>query len=689
MLVGSTTSGFVFALDLASGDELWATWVSNDIAGVKGSVACKGGIVVVATDRCTDRYCYRYRNQTNVLTPGNAVVRGLSAADGSSVWSYKTFQPTWNMIPLWGPGDSVMFQDWEGRVYSLNYLTGNPNFMVGGDIGTHTNAHAVYDSNHNVVVALGVKFYTSGRCNPYPAPGILPSCWTWPGTRGFIRGYNASSGRRIWEVQTPEPPASGTAAMLNTPAFHTRLVVTLGHNCYLGSPTQIWGLDPDDGDIRRARNGAGEGADVRRAMGGREKCSPNSWSMPVVDSMGDIYVGNQVGQLMRYGFAGAEYRSELLSTLTTGVAFQDAAIAFGAGVMAVSTCTSLIVFQTMAAPRWAAARRACSGPPAGRPAPDDYVCAPCRLEKVDEFHPAVGPALLKYGYASSSSTFSLTFTSQAAQWKKQQWAVHLRSVDLSSSTDLSGPAWPHRVQGKLNGRQCVAIDPPKHLHVRREQCYNLTPLLRPGSNTLELKFSNKPDRPKEEPETHYCVGVVLTRPRSVASIISRIKGRSSQTVISGRARVEGLIAEVARREAGQDECKVTGNFGRMLKPLCPVSFCPIEEAAIGRLCNHVQVFDLQSYIAVNQRMRSLDKRWTCPVCSLPLRPDDVVLDPFSQGILDTLRGDEDLVEAIVFNEDCSWSTISAVKEDKQRAAAGDGDEGAPDGAELIDLSDSE
>jgi len=330
MLVGSTTSGYVFAIDLDSGDELWATWASNEIAGVKGSVACKGGIVVVATDRCTDRYCYRYRNQTNPLTPGNQWVRGLSAADGSSVWQYKTFQPMWSMIPLWGPGTSVMFQDWEGRVYSLDYLTGAEIFKVGGDIGTHTNAAAVYSPGHNTVIALGVKHYTNGRCNPYPAPGILPSCWTWPGTRGFVRAYNASSGRKVWELETPEPPASASISALNSPSFHTRLVVTMGHNCYLGASSQIWGLDPNNGHTRWIKEGptlwtgfcAGdkEGADIRRAMGGREKCHPNSWSMPVADSTGDLYIGNQVGELMM-GYDldphSTSTRPELLSTLTT------------------------------------------------------------------------------------------------------------------------------------------------------------------------------------------------------------------------------------------------------------------------------------------------------------------------------------------------------------------------------------
>lgn len=329
---------------------------------------------------------------------------------------------------------------------------------------------------------------------------------------------------------------------------------------------------------------------------------------------------------------------------------------------------------------------ACVETAVGGPVPSNFVCPPCRLERVDEFHPVVGAGLLKHSYASSSSTFSLTFTAQAAQWRKQMWAVHLRGVHVAGG-DLSGPAWPHKVQGKLNGRQCVAIDPPKHLHVRREQCYNLTPLLKPGINTLELRFYPKPDRERDAPEENYCVGVVLTRPRSVASIIARIRTRSQETVSTGRARVERLLAQVARAEAGQeDECRVTGNFGRTLRPVCPVSFCPIEEAAIGRECMHVQVFDLQAYIAVNQRMRSLDKRWTCPVCGSPLRPDDVVLHPFAQGILDTVRGDEDLVEAIVFNEDCSWSTVSAVKDEKR--GGGDGDDEAA-AADIVDLSDDE
>jgi len=144
--------------------------------------------------------------------------------------------------------------------------------------------------------------------------------------------------------------------MLNSPKFHTRLVVTLGYNCGHNSPTMIWSVDPHSGGVRFNKDGptlwssmcAGdkEGGDIRRAFGGRATCSPGSWSAPVIDRDGDIYVGNQVGEFQRWGSPTERNEDvEAISSLVTGVAFQDASTALADGVMAVATCTSLIVFQ--------------------------------------------------------------------------------------------------------------------------------------------------------------------------------------------------------------------------------------------------------------------------------------------------------------------------------------------------------
>jgi len=371
MLIGSTTSGFVFAIDQTTGYEVWALQGSSTIAGVKGALASKNGIVVVATNRCTDRYCYRHRNQTNPLLAGNTVVRGLNPASGVEVWSFVPEAPVWNMNPVWGPDDTVIFNDQEGRVYCLALSTGNLAWKAGGELGTYTEAAAIYNEGLNMVVGLGMLQYdtflshrahnTESKfgCNPYVAPGILPRCGNAAFRQGVVRAYNATSGRLRWERVTPHPPASAVAGMLNSPRFHTRLVVTLGQNCARNSPTKILVMDPDSGGYHSMEGptlwssmcaGDKEGGDVRRAMGGRAACNPGSWSAPVIDRDGDIYVGNQVGVYQRWGAPTGDGAgrgdNEVLSSLVTGVAFQDMATALADGVMAVATCTSLIVFQT-------------------------------------------------------------------------------------------------------------------------------------------------------------------------------------------------------------------------------------------------------------------------------------------------------------------------------------------------------
>lgn len=318
----------------------------------------------------------------------------------------------------------------------------------------------------------------------------------------------------------------------------------------------------------------------------------------------------------------------------------------------------------------------------GKSVPENFACALCRLNKVDEFYPPVGPGTLTHTIASGSQVVSLNFNTQAALWKKNGWALHLRAVSMHDGI-CGGPAWPHQAVGKLNGRQCVTIEPPEHLHHRRERCYNLTGLLRQGKNTLELRFFPDPERRRDQPMDQYCVGVTVIGPVAPEVMVSNIRKACEETVESAKQRVRDLLRR-AKEEEGLGECVATGSFGKILKPLCPISFCPIDEAAIGRSCRHVQVFDLNSYIEINHKMRALDKRWSCPVCSVRVGPDDIQLDPYAQEILDTMKGAEMDVEEVVFADDASWQTVSAAPED-------DDDDFAPKAspAAMVDLSDSE
>ncbi|CAK0848034.1 unnamed protein product [Prorocentrum cordatum] len=361
ILVSSTTSGYVFAIDVDTGDEVWAVQASDQIAGVKGVVSGYAGTVLVATNRCTDRYCYRYRSTSNPLTPGNTWVRALSAVDGSLIWSFKPHSPVWNFVPQYGKnGDAVMFNDFEGAVYSMDLQTGTLNWKADGAMGTHTQASCAYSSELDQVFSLGLHTYDGEGCNPYVPKGIQPDCGEHTGSPGWVRGINASSGRMQWETDLPQPPASVAVGFLNTPKYHMRLVVSMGYNCHYGATSALWTMSPESGHPRVKMDGptlwgamcAGdrEGGDIRRALGGRAYCEPGAWSTPVIDGNGDIFIGNQVGELQRLGAnsptATGSKQFELLSTLTTDQAFQDQAITLAPNIMAVATCTSLIVFHT-------------------------------------------------------------------------------------------------------------------------------------------------------------------------------------------------------------------------------------------------------------------------------------------------------------------------------------------------------
>ncbi|CAK0813643.1 unnamed protein product, partial [Prorocentrum cordatum] len=263
--------------------------------------------------------------------------------DGTALWEFRPASPVWNMVPQYGKdGDTVMFSDFEGTAYCLDIQTGALQWQHDGAMGTYTQSFALYLAAADLLYTMGLKnegsySYEHKNCNPFPAPGILPACGTWPGSPGWAKALNASSGRTRWELDLAEPPAAaGLGEMHQGASRGTRLIIATGHNCMYGSKSRIYAVDPTVGNTYWEKDGptlwtnqcAGdfEGADIRRAMGGRASCHPSSWSMPAMDTNGDLYVGSQVGELQRWGTEDGTHgarKIELLSTLTTGVAFQD------------------------------------------------------------------------------------------------------------------------------------------------------------------------------------------------------------------------------------------------------------------------------------------------------------------------------------------------------------------------------
>jgi len=362
-LYGSTVTGYAFAIDLNTGDELWATKLSAEIAGVKGTVAAQNGIFVAASDKCHDRYCYRYRNESisDSMAPSNRVIRGLNSVNGTGIWSYTPDHPVWNFDPQLTGWGAVLFQDFQGGLYCLNLTTGEELWKHEGQLGMYTQAAAIFSAELNYVFSITESAYDSRWCDPYTPPGILIWCNTVQDTQGIVRGYHAQTGVKMWETFLPMPPTGASLGTLNSGDGRSHLVVGMGLCCKYGGaygttgkPSELWALSGMGGGLLWRRVGptlwtpdcAGdkEGEDIRRAMGIRPKCQPNSWSNPVIDANGDVYVGSHVGILQKWGSpTGQPYTVDLLSSLETGSALLDQSIAVAPGMMAISTCRSLIV----------------------------------------------------------------------------------------------------------------------------------------------------------------------------------------------------------------------------------------------------------------------------------------------------------------------------------------------------------
>lgn len=363
-LYGTTTSGYAFAIDLQAGEEIWATRVSDEIAGVKGSVAAKDDILVMAASRCRNRYCYRYRNETNNFIPANTVIRGLSRLSGSGIWSFTPESPVWNFVPQFTEQGTLLFQDFQGSVYCLMVADGTLVWKQEGQMGMYTQSAATFSGELNMVYSITENLYDSKWCNPYTPPGILSWCNSMQDTPGLVRGFDASTGRKVWETILPMPPAGASLGKLNSGEHKEHLVIGMGLSCkYPGKhgvaskPSELWALSAKWGGRLWKRKGptlwtsdcAGdkEGADIHRAMGIREKCEPNSWTNPVIDGAGDVFVGNHVGVLQKWGSPdNMSYTVDLLSTLETGAALTDQSIAMAPGMMVVATCNSIIVIQS-------------------------------------------------------------------------------------------------------------------------------------------------------------------------------------------------------------------------------------------------------------------------------------------------------------------------------------------------------
>jgi len=353
-LYGNDCSGWVFALDMATGREIWAEKKAYSVPGDTGYVEAHDGVVVTGVDAGS------FGGATRVL--------GLDAKDGRTLWEYKSTGVFWNIMPVF-PGDgSFIVMDFHGGLYkhalhSATLLWEAPSPLV---------SHYSF-SDGGVMLGPDGDAYT---CSNYNATGQ-------PGSKGVLRAYRLQDGFLRWERVLPVPCNSwpvvtpdNSAVIVPTGAFVASPAasdpVILGKFAKTPEEMHAWSLSLGSGERkayglpeitaavaafsaqtglplwstslppygRYAAAGDEEGVLVRRALGHRDQCLPAQFNAPTLSADGTIYVGRADGKLYAVGQGTGTF-----STFAAGAGFLHPGTAWAPGMMAVSSCDGLFVWR--------------------------------------------------------------------------------------------------------------------------------------------------------------------------------------------------------------------------------------------------------------------------------------------------------------------------------------------------------
>lgn len=274
-----------------------------------------------------------------------------------------------------------------------------------------------------------------------------------------------------------------------------------------------------------------------------------------------------------------------------------------------------------------------------------FWCPPCRFRQMDPFNAVIEPygLLMCHVPVRQTIAFSLDLP-ELKSWRKDDQAVFMRMVKLDS--DNSSQVWPRKLVFDANGHEVFSVLEPEEGHVRRDVPKNIAPGLRPGMNTITIKI-------EDDYVPGYAMALVRTQTRTAEQIGHDTPQCDEE---AAKARVMDLLAPSWSTPAVNDdeEEEITCVISNKLKLRCPLSFERVVIPVRGESCLHLQCFGLGAYLESNMKMRALNNRWTCPVCSTVLKPRDLRIDAFVERVLSETPSN---IDEVLIQQDGSYVCI--------------------------------
>lgn len=248
------------------------------------------------------------------------------------------------------------------------------------------------------------------------------------------------------------------------------------------------------------------------------------------------------------------------------------------------------------------------------------------------------------------------------RWRREGLNVEMRMVRVDY--DKVCHAWPLTMEFCANGVEVFTIRPPEGGHKRRDVPSAITAGLKLGFNAIVLRMTD--DRLQD-----FAAAIVLTTPRTGPDLTEEVGRCEWQESL---ARVRTLMAQQSSNDSVDED--ITCLSSNTLGLRCPLSMERLQDPVRGRACRHLQCFGLSAYLQSNRQMRAFNNRWVCPVCTLVLRPGDLVRDTYVERVL---AAAPELVDEVFVSADGSWRSADPAPEAAQRDSS----------PEALDLDDDD
>lgn len=149
--------------------------------------------------------------------------------------------------------------------------------------------------------------------------------------------------------------------------------------------------------------------------------------------------------------------------------------------------------------------------------------------------------------------------------------------------------------------------------------------------------------------------VQTASPVPIEAMVKVLLNRSLPAQTDLERAIRWVKEHLPNEDGGADDIVI--NEPPNLSLLCPLSMTRIEVAARGVNCDHLQSFDLASFVET-MKLAPPKRKWVCPICDVVCLPDRMVLDSFAQQILRSAAAN---VTEVLISTDGRW-TVSMTED---------------------------